>query len=35
MRRILRAIADGKDDVGNTTTLINPEVVEILKKERL
>lgn len=35
MRRILKEVADGKDDVGNTTTLVNPEVVEILKKERL
>jgi len=30
MRRILKAIADGTD-VGNITTLQNPEVVEVLK----
>jgi acetyl-CoA synthetase len=35
MRRILKAIAEGKEDVGNTTTLANPEVVETLKKERV
>ncbi|MAG38700.1 acetate--CoA ligase [Candidatus Woesearchaeota archaeon] len=35
MRRILKAIAEGLDDVGNTTTLANPEIVEILKKERV
>jgi acetyl-CoA synthetase len=34
MRRILRAIAEGKDDVGNTTTLANPEIVDVLKEER-
>ena len=34
MRRILKAIAEGKDDVGNTTTLADPSVVEILLKER-
>ncbi|MBC8444007.1 acetate--CoA ligase [Candidatus Woesearchaeota archaeon] len=35
MRRILKAIAAGKEDVGNTMTLANPEVVKKLKKERL
>ena len=35
MRRILKAIAEGKDDVGNTTTLADPSVVEHLLKERL
>jgi len=34
MRRILKAIAEGKEDVGNTTTLADPSVVEVLKKER-
>ncbi|MBW2977795.1 acetate--CoA ligase [Candidatus Woesearchaeota archaeon] len=35
MRRILKAIAEGKEDVGNITTLADPNVVEVLKKERL
>ncbi len=35
MRRILKAIAEGKEDVGNTMTLANPEVVEKLKQERI
>ncbi|MBW2995007.1 acetate--CoA ligase, partial [Candidatus Woesearchaeota archaeon] len=34
MRRILKAIAEGKDYVGNTTTLANPEIVDVLKEER-
>ncbi|TKJ17431.1 acetate--CoA ligase [Candidatus Woesearchaeota archaeon B3_Woes] len=34
MRRILKAIAEGKEDVGNTTTLADPSVVEILKQEK-
>ncbi|PIN70377.1 acetate--CoA ligase [Candidatus Woesearchaeota archaeon CG11_big_fil_rev_8_21_14_0_20_43_8] len=34
MRRILKAIAEGKDDVGNTTTLADPSVVDVLIKER-
>jgi acetyl-CoA synthetase len=34
MRRILKAIAEGKDDVGNTTTLADPSVVEHLIKDR-
>jgi acetyl-CoA synthetase len=34
MRRILKAIAEGKEDVGNTTTLANPEIVDVLKEER-
>ncbi|NOX71863.1 MAG: acetate--CoA ligase [Candidatus Micrarchaeota archaeon] len=35
MRRILKAIAEGKDDVGNTTTLADPSVVDVLKKRRV
>ena len=35
MRRILKAIAEGKDEVGNITTLAEPEVVEDLKKNRV
>jgi acetyl-CoA synthetase len=35
MRRILKAIAEGKDDVGNTTTLADPSVVDVLKRERI
>ncbi|MBW2965573.1 acetate--CoA ligase [Candidatus Woesearchaeota archaeon] len=35
MRRILKAIAEGKEDVGNITTLADPTVVDVLKKERL
>jgi len=35
MRRILRAIAEGKEDVGNVTTLADPSVVEKIKKERI
>ena len=35
MRRILKSIAEGKDDVGNTTTLSDPSVVEVLMKERV
>ncbi len=34
MRRILKAIAEGKDDVGNTTTLADPSVVEVLVGDR-
>jgi acetyl-CoA synthetase len=34
MRRILRKIAEGADDVGNVTTLANPDVVEELMKQR-
>lgn len=34
MRRILRAIAEGKNEVGDTTTLADPSVVERLIKER-
>jgi acetyl-CoA synthetase len=34
MRRILKVIAEGKDDVGNTTTLADPSVVEDLIKQR-
>jgi acetyl-CoA synthetase len=35
MRRILKAIAEGKEDVGNTTTLADPSVVEHLLKEKV
>ncbi|MBN2101836.1 MAG: acetate--CoA ligase [Candidatus Aenigmarchaeota archaeon] len=35
MRRILKTIAEGKDDVGNTTTLADPSVVDQLLKERI
>ncbi len=35
MRRILRKIAEGAEDVGNVMTLANPQVVEDLKKERV
>ncbi|MCD6512662.1 MAG: acetate--CoA ligase [Thermoplasmata archaeon] len=32
MRRILRNIAEGKEEVGDVTTLRNPEIVEDIKK---
>ncbi len=35
MRRILKKIAAGEEDLGNLTTLANPEEVEKLKKERV
>ena len=35
MRRILKAIAEGQEDVGNTTTLADPTVVDKLKRERV
>jgi acetyl-CoA synthetase len=35
MRRILKKIAAGEEDVGTTTTLANPEVVEKLKEEKV
>ena len=35
MRRILKSIAEGKNDVGNTTTLADPGVVDELIKERV
>jgi acetyl-CoA synthetase len=35
MRRILKAIAEGKDDLGNTTTLADPSVVDVLKEQRI
>ena len=35
MRRILKAIAEGQEDVGNITTLADPTVVDKLKKERV
>ena len=34
MRRILKIIASGGDDVGNTTTLADPSVVDDLIKNR-
>jgi acetyl-CoA synthetase len=34
MRRILKVIAEGGDDVGNTTTLADPSVVDHLLEER-
>ncbi len=33
MRRILRKIAKGEEDFGDTTTLLNPEVVEAIKEQ--
>jgi len=35
MRRILKAIAEGKDDLGNITTLADPSVIDKLKAERI
>ncbi len=35
MRRILKAVAEGKEDVGNITTLADPSVVDRLLKERV
>ncbi|MFH1642348.1 MAG: acetate--CoA ligase [Nanoarchaeota archaeon] len=35
MRRILKAIAAGQNDVGDTTTLADPSVVEVLQKARV
>lgn len=35
MRRILKAIAKGSEDIGNTTTLANPEVVDSLQDNRI
>lgn len=32
MRRILRGVAEGKDDLGDTTTLADPSVVDTLKE---
>jgi acetyl-CoA synthetase len=34
MRRILKAIAEGREELGDTTTLADPSVVEELLKER-
>lgn len=34
MRRILKAIAEGKTEVGDTTTLADPSVVDVLMKNR-
>ena len=35
MRRILKAIAEGKKDIGSTTTLADPNIITELQKERL
>jgi acetyl-CoA synthetase len=35
MRRILKVVASGKDDCGDTTTLADPSVVDRLLKERV
>ena len=36
MRRILRKIAEGDfTNFGDTTTLLNPEIVDEIKKERI
>ena len=35
MRRILKAIAEGKEELGDTTTLADPSVVEELVRDRL
>lgn len=35
MRRILKVIASGKDDCGDTTTLADPKVVDTLLEERV
>jgi len=32
MRRILRKIAANENDLGDTSTLVNPEIVEKLKE---
>ncbi len=33
MRRILRGIAEGKKDLGDTSTLADPSVVDTLQKQ--
>ena len=35
MRRILKVVASGKEDIGDTTTLADPSVVDRLLKERV
>ena len=35
MRRILRKIAEGESDFGDITTLVNPEIVDEIRNERL
>jgi hypothetical protein len=35
MRRILKAIAEGRERLGDTTTLADPSVVDELVKDRL
>jgi acetyl-CoA synthetase len=34
MRRVLRGVAEGEDDLGDTTTLADPSVVDDLKEAR-
>ncbi|HUV73967.1 MAG TPA: acetyl-coenzyme A synthetase, partial [Anaerolineae bacterium] len=34
MRRILKAIAEGKEELGDTTTLADPSVVDELVRDR-
>ncbi len=33
MRRILKRIAEGQEDVGDVTTLANPAVVETIQQQ--
>jgi acetyl-CoA synthetase len=33
MRRILRAVAEGEEDLGDTTTLADPSAVEALQEQ--
>jgi acetyl-CoA synthetase len=35
MRRILRKIAEGDSNFGDTTTLLNPEIVDEIKNGKL
>jgi len=35
MRRILRKIAEGKNDFGDISTLLDPSVVDEIKKNKL
>ena len=34
MRRVLRGVAEGEDDLGDTSTLADPSVVDDLKEAR-
>jgi acetyl-CoA synthetase len=34
MRRVLRGVAEGEEDLGDVTTLADPSVVEDLKEAR-